>query len=103
MGQSPEGAVETISKAYGAIPRSITASLPAGANEKHANRRKLMLKVGDRVYIDGTREEGTVKDVRPHEIVVRVTVPGGHEERTYAHEDLRLDPTLNEASNYRDR
>jgi hypothetical protein len=63
----------------------------------------MSLKVGDHVYIDGTREEGTVKDVHPHEIVVRVTVAGGHEDRKYAHEDLRLDPTMNEASNYRDR
>jgi hypothetical protein len=61
-----------------------------------------MLKAGDRVYIDGTNEEGTVRAVHPHEIVVRVTVPGGHEERKYAHEDLRLDPTMSEASHYRD-
>jgi hypothetical protein len=62
----------------------------------------MSLKVGDRVFIDGTREEGTVKDVHPHEIVVRVKVPGGHEDRKYAHEDLRLDPTLSEASNFYD-
>jgi len=49
-----------------------------------------MLKVGDRVYIDGTQEEGTVKQVHPHEILVRVTVPGGHEDRKYALEALRL-------------
>lgn len=61
-----------------------------------------MLKVGDRVYIDGTREEGTVKDVHPHEVLVRVTVPGGHELRKYAHEDLRLDPTMGEASKFID-
>ena len=61
-----------------------------------------MLKVGDRVFIDGTREEGTVKDVHPHEIVVRVKVAGGHEDRKYALEDLRLDPTLKEASNFYD-
>ena len=54
----------------------------------------MSLKVGDRVFIDGTREEGTVKGVHPHEIVVRVKVAGGHEDRKYAHEDLRLDPTL---------
>jgi hypothetical protein len=62
----------------------------------------MLLKVGDKVYIDGTREEGTVKEVHPHEIVVRVNVPGGHEERKYAHEDLRLDPTLKETSNFYD-
>lgn len=38
-----------------------------------------MLKVGDRVYIDGTKEEGVVKDVGPHEVTVHVEVPGGHE------------------------
>jgi hypothetical protein len=61
-----------------------------------------MLKAGDRVYIDGTQEEGTVKEVQPHEVLVRVKVPGGHEERKYAHEDLRLDPTMNEASKFID-
>jgi len=61
-----------------------------------------MLKAGDRVYIDGTKEEGTVKEVHPHEIVVRVKVPGGHQERKYAHEDLRLDPTMDEASKFTD-
>jgi hypothetical protein len=62
-----------------------------------------MLKPGDKVFIDATNEEGIVKDVHPHEIVVRVKVPDGHEERKYAHEDLRLDPTLDEVSRYRDR
>ena len=61
-----------------------------------------MLKIGDRVYIDGTHEEGTVKEVHPHEVVVRVKTAGGHEERKYAHADLRLDPTLKEASNFYD-
>jgi len=61
-----------------------------------------MLKAGDRVYIDGTEDEGTVKAVQPHEVVVRVKVPGGHEERKYAHEDLRLDPTMSEASHFID-
>jgi hypothetical protein len=61
-----------------------------------------VLKPGDKVYIDGTNEEGTVKAVHPHEILVRVQVPGGHEERKYAHEDLRLDPTLDEVSHFYD-
>jgi hypothetical protein len=61
-----------------------------------------MLKAGDRVYIDGTNEEGTVKDVHPHEVLVRVSVPGGHEDRKYAHADLRLDPTLDEVSRFVD-
>ncbi len=61
-----------------------------------------MLKAGDKVYIDGTREEGTVRDVTPHEVTVRVAVDGGHEDRKYAHEDLRLDPTMSEASKFID-
>jgi hypothetical protein len=61
-----------------------------------------MLKLGDKVYIDGTNEEGIVHGVTPHEITVRVVVPGGHEERKYAHEDLRLDPSMKEASNFYD-
>jgi hypothetical protein len=61
-----------------------------------------MLKVGDRVFIDGTKEEGTVRAVHPHEVLVRVVVPGGHEDRKYAHEDLRLDPTMNEISKFVD-
>ncbi len=69
----------------------------------HASRRhREMLKPGDKVYIDGTNEEGTVKDVHPHEILVRVKVSGGHEDRKYAHEDLRLDPTMKEASDFYD-
>ncbi len=61
-----------------------------------------MLKVGDKVYIDGTKEEGVVREVHPHEILVRVTVPGGHEDRKYGHQDLRLDPTMKEISKFVD-
>ncbi|MHB8461690.1 MAG: hypothetical protein ACYDA1_03490 [Vulcanimicrobiaceae bacterium] len=61
-----------------------------------------LLKAGDHVYIDGTREEGTVKEVHPHEITVRVKTLQGHEERKYAHEDLRLDPTMGEATGFVD-
>jgi hypothetical protein len=61
-----------------------------------------MLKPGDKVYIDGTNEIGTVKEVHPHEILVRVAVAGGHEDRKYAHEDLRLDPTIQEVSHFYD-
>lgn len=61
-----------------------------------------MLKVGDRVFIDGTSEEGTVKEVHPHDVVVRVKTTQGHDERRYGYEDLRLDPTLDEASDYVD-
>jgi 6-pyruvoyl-tetrahydropterin synthase len=61
-----------------------------------------MLKVGDRVFINGSDEEGTVKQVHPHEVVVRVSVPGGHEDRKYALEAVRLDPTLGEVSKFVD-
>jgi hypothetical protein len=43
-----------------------------------------MFKAGDRVFIDGTREEGIVKEVHPHEVVVRVKAGDGHAERRYA-------------------
>ena len=84
------------------MPRLLTRatlSHHVAARESEATE---MLKPGDRVYIDGTREEGTVKEVHPHEILVRVKVAGGHEDRKYAHEDLRLDPTMKEASEFYD-
>jgi hypothetical protein len=64
-----------------------------------------MLKVGDHVYINGTDEEGTVKAVHPHEVLVSVTVGGanGREDRKFSYESVRLDPALGEASEYRDR
>ncbi|HTV93364.1 MAG TPA: hypothetical protein VMG98_11670 [Verrucomicrobiae bacterium] len=61
-----------------------------------------MFKPGDHVYINGTEEEGTVNEVHPHEVVVRVEVPGGHETRKYALEAVRLDPTLGEVSKFVD-
>jgi hypothetical protein len=61
-----------------------------------------MLKAGDKVFIDGTNEEGTVKEVHPHEVVVRVKTTQGHEDRGFAYEDLRLDPTMKEASGFID-
>jgi hypothetical protein len=61
-----------------------------------------MLKPGDKVFIDGTKEEGTVKEVHPHEVVVRVKTVQGHETRKYAYEDLRPDPTMEEASGFID-
>ena len=36
-----------------------------------------MLKAGDKVYIDGTKEEGIVKEVHPHEVLVRVQTSRG--------------------------
>jgi len=62
-----------------------------------------MLKPGDRVFIEGTHEEGTVKEVHPHEALVRVRTATGSEERRYPHESLRLDPTMNEATGFIDR
>jgi hypothetical protein len=62
----------------------------------------MLLKPGDKVFIDGTKEEGVVKEVHPHEIVVKVAVGDGHEIRKYAHEDLRLDPTMSEVSKFYD-
>ena len=62
----------------------------------------MSLKAGDRVYIDGTREEGTVKEVHPHEVVVRIATGDGHEDKKFAHEDLRLDPTMKEATGFID-
>lgn len=61
-----------------------------------------MLKPGDRVFIDATSEEGTVKEVHPHEVLVRIKTMQGHEERRYTYEDLRLDPTMSEVSDFVD-
>ncbi len=61
-----------------------------------------MLKAGDKVRINGTDDEGIVKHVHAHEAVVRVAVDGGHEDRHYPYESLRLDPTMDEASNFID-
>jgi hypothetical protein len=61
-----------------------------------------MFKPGDKVFIDATSEEGIVKEVHPHEVVVRVQTTQGHESRKYAYEALRLDPTMDEASGFVD-
>jgi hypothetical protein len=61
-----------------------------------------MLKAGDRVVIEGGPETGIVKHVHPHEAIVQVTTADGHEERRMALESLRRDPTMDEASEYRD-
>lgn len=51
-----------------------------------------MLRPGDRVYINATGEEAFVTEVHTHDVVVLVRVPGGHDERRYAHESLRFAP-----------
>jgi hypothetical protein len=61
-----------------------------------------MLKPGDKVRLNGTSDEGTVREVHPHEAVVRIEVPGGHEDRRYPYESLRLDPTMDEVSHFVD-
>jgi len=61
-----------------------------------------MLKVGDRVIIEGGPLAGTVKHVHPHEAVVEVEDGSGHLQRPYALESLRRDPTMDEASNFLD-
>lgn len=61
-----------------------------------------MLKPGNHVVIEGGPLHGTVKHVHPHEAVVEIEAGGGHEERRYALESLRRDPTMDEASNFRD-
>ena len=61
-----------------------------------------MLKVGDLVSIDASHDAGIVKETHPHEAIVRVKIPGGHEDRKYPYESLRLDPTMNEASDFID-
>ncbi len=58
-----------------------------------------VLKIGDRVFIDGTQEEGTVKDVHGRTIIVKV----GNEERRYVPEDLRLDVDHSKPTHFRDK
>jgi hypothetical protein len=58
----------------------------------------LMLRRGDRVYIEGTFEEGIVKEVHTHNVIVRVLVTGGVDDRSYSHESLRFAPLMTEPS-----
>jgi len=57
-----------------------------------------MLRPGDRVSIDWIGEEGFVTEVHTHDVIVRVRVPGGHDERSYAHESLRFIPVTSAPS-----
>jgi hypothetical protein len=68
----------------------------------YARKEQAMLKAGDKVFIDATKEEGTVKEVHPRDVIVRVQTAEGPENRKYAYEDLRLDPTMKEASGFVD-
>lgn len=60
-----------------------------------------MLKIGDRVFIDGTQEEGTVKAIHGHTIIVKVEA--SNEERRYVAEDLRLDADHSKPTHFRDQ
>jgi len=40
-----------------------------------------MFKVDDKVYLDETDDEGTIKEIHPHEAIASVKVPGGQEDR----------------------
>jgi hypothetical protein len=57
-----------------------------------------MLRPGDRVSIEGTGEDGFVSEVHTHDVVVRVRVAGGYDERRYPHESLRFTPVMRETS-----
>jgi len=61
-----------------------------------------MFKIGDRVFIDGTQEEGTIKDIHGHTIIVKVSTSEGHEQRRYVAEDLRLDTDHSKPTHFRD-
>lgn len=59
-------------------------------------------KAGRRVVIDGGPLACTVKAVRPHEAILTVENTSGREHCKYTLESLRHDPTMNEASDFRD-
>jgi ribosomal protein S17 len=60
------------------------------------------LKLGDRVRIPGESLEGTVTDVHPHAITVKVVIDGETVHKKYAHESLVREPTMDEASKFVD-
>ncbi len=64
--------------------------------------RFAMIVAGDRVRIDATDEIGTVTEVHPHEVHVRVQTATGHEVRRLAYEDVLLEPTMTEATGFID-
>ncbi len=51
-----------------------------------------MLRPGDRVSIGWIGEEGFVTEVHTNDVIVRVRVPDGFDERSYSHESLRFLP-----------
>jgi hypothetical protein len=61
-----------------------------------------MIAAGDRVRIGETREIGTVTEVHPHEVLVRVRTATGSEVRRLAHGSVRLEPTIYEATGFID-
>ncbi|HEY1869149.1 MAG TPA: hypothetical protein VGG70_12705 [Candidatus Cybelea sp.] len=57
------------------------------------------LKIGDDVTIPGEGLRGTVSPVRPHEVVVKLQ---SGEHRSYSHESIEREATLDELSNFVD-
>lgn len=57
------------------------------------------LKIGDDVTIPGEGLRGTVSAVRPHEVVVKLQ---SGEHRSYSHESIEREATLDELSNFVD-
>jgi hypothetical protein len=72
----------------------LAATFEQGAVKKD----RLMLRPGDRVYIRGTFEQGVVTEVHTHDVVVRVQLSDGHDERKYSHESLRFAPVIRDGS-----
>jgi hypothetical protein len=60
------------------------------------------LKLGDHVRIPADDVVGTVTDVHPHDVTVKVTIDGETVHRKYAYESVVREPTMEEASHYID-
>jgi len=57
------------------------------------------LKIGDKVSIPGEGVRGTVSVVHPHEVTVKLE---SGEHRTFSHESIHREPTLDEVSDFVD-
>ncbi|MGD1066969.1 MAG: hypothetical protein ABR975_09150 [Vulcanimicrobiaceae bacterium] len=60
------------------------------------------LKLGDHVRIPAENVVGTVTDVHPHEVTVKVTIDGETAHRKYAYESVERVGTMDEVSKYID-